>query len=428
MQENELYSNLMNDYNSEFDRNGVSGQRVATRLHKLSEIGRTGDGGSFRLGFSGEEQEAKKLLKSWMREAGLTVSEDEAGNVFGRMRGRNEPSSVLMSGSHLDSVPNGGHFDGPVGVISSLEIVEAWNASGFLPDFDYEVVVFSDEEGSRFQSGLTGSRAMTGKVDMDIQKGLKDSEGAAFSEVIHEVGLSASTFAEAANHNKNIKEYVEIHIEQGKVLEKENLPVGIVSGIAGPCWLSVTFTGHAGHAGNTPMPDRRDPLVAAGAFVSSVPDMPGEVSESAVATVGKLEVRPNGANVIPGTVELIVDIRDIRKEDRNVLTDRIIEEAETLAKKHDVDVEYQQNFEVSPVPVPAETKEFLRSAVNDEGIRAVEIPSGAGHDALVIGHRYPVAMLFIRNKDGISHTPEEWAGLNDIVQGIHVLKTYLEKK
>ncbi len=211
-----------------------------------------------------------------MKEAGLTVKIDGAGNVFGRLEGQNPSLPAIMSGSHVDSVPNGGHFDGPLGVLGSLEVVEAWKETGYVPERPYEVAIFTDEEGSRFNSGLTGSQAMTGEVMMAEQVKRVDIHGQSFEKVITDCGLTVEGYASAKRRLEDIAMYVEIHIEQGKRLEKASLPVGIVSGIAGPSWLELTFTGQAGHAGNTPMNDRRDPLVAAGAFVSAVPSIPPE--------------------------------------------------------------------------------------------------------------------------------------------------------
>ncbi|WP_028783879.1 M20 family metallo-hydrolase [Thalassobacillus devorans] len=422
----DLYGRLIKDYDGNYTYEGINGDRLAKRFHAISEIGLTDDGGSRRIGFSKEEKQAKDLMKIWMKEAGLNVSEDGAGNVFGRLEGKDHSLPAIMSGGHVDSVPNGGHFDSPLGVLSALEVVEAWKETGYQPNHSYEIAIFSDEEGARFNSGLTGSRAMAGEVDMELQRTLVDQDGNSFAKVMEDIGLSEESFAEAARDLSGIKTYVEIHIEQGAKLEAQNLPVGIVSGIAGPAWLEVDFIGVAGHAGNTPMTERQDALVAAGDFVRTIHQLPGKVSDSAVATVGKLHVHPNGANVIPGKVSLIVDIRDIYADTRNELTLRIIEEAERIADNCGVKANHQQNLEVTPVPIDDERKQLLSLALEKHDIKPVEIPSGAGHDALIIGHHLPVAMLFVNSKNGVSHNPEEWSSLNDIVQGVHVLKTYIE--
>ncbi|WP_085506078.1 M20 family metallo-hydrolase [Thalassobacillus devorans] len=421
-----LYGRLIRDYDENHTHDGINGERLAKPFHAISKIGLTEDGGSRRIGFSKEEKQVKDLVKSWMEEAGLSISEDGAGNVFGRLEGKDPSKPAIMSGGHVDSVPNGGHFDSPLGVLSALEVVEAWKEIGYQPNHSYEIAIFSDEEGARFNSGLTGSRAMAGEVDMEVQKSFTDQDDNSFAKVMEDIGLSEESFAEAARDLSGIKTYVEIHIEQGAKLEEQNLPVGIVSGIAGPAWLEVDFIGSAGHAGNTPMTERQDALVASGDFVRTIHHLPGQVSDSAVATVGKLHVYPNGANVIPGKVSMIVDIRDIYADTRNELTRRIIQEAERIADGFGVNVNHKQNLEVTPVPIDEERKQLLSEALEKHDIKPVELPSGAGHDALIVGHHLPVAMLFVNSKNGISHNPEEWSSLNDIVQGVHVLKTYIE--
>ncbi len=258
---------LMKTYDSKLSENGVSGERLAKRLGRLSQIGLTEDNGSRRPGFSLQEREAKDCVIEWMQEAGLTVREDGAGNILGRLAGKQPEKPVILSGSHVDTVPNGGHFDGTIGVLSSLEVAQAWKDTGYIPEKPYEVVVFTDEEGSRFNGGLTGSEAMMGDTDIDAMTAKRDFEGRLFGEVISDVGLSVDGFKEAKRSFEEIESFVEVHIEQGKRLEKENLPCGIVTGIAGPYWLKLTFKGLAGHAGNTPMTDRQDALVAAGHFI-----------------------------------------------------------------------------------------------------------------------------------------------------------------
>ncbi|MFC7062564.1 M20 family metallo-hydrolase [Halobacillus seohaensis] len=422
----DLYTQLLKDYDISLSREGIDGNRMARRLHAISEIGLTPDGGSRRLGFSKEEKQAKELVKGWMVEAGLSITEDGAGNVFARLAGKNPEIPAISSGSHLDSVPNGGHFDGPLGVLSALEIVESWKVQGFQPQQSYEVVIFSDEEGARFNSGLTGSRAMAGEIDEEIQSGLVDQNGDSFDTVLNDVGLSSQGFFNAQRNLEEIAHYVEVHIEQGKILEQDDLPTGIVSGIAGPSWLEVTFEGNAGHAGNTPMQGRVDPLVTAGKFVSNIHNIPSQVSSTAVATVGKLNVYPNGANVIPGTVNLIVDIRDIYEETRDKLVDLIIDEANKVAEEFGTRCNYKQVLRVAPVPIPTDVTNIMSESLKRNGIEPRMLPSGAGHDALIVGHHLPVSMLFVQSKDGISHTPEEWSSLNDCVQTVHVLKDFIE--
>lgn len=422
-----LSEKLLKNYNDGLDKNGVSGERLAYRLGEIAKIGLTDSFGSNRAGYSQEEKQAKDLISKWMKEAGLTVRQDEAGNVFGRLKGRNDGLPAIVSGSHVDSVPNGGHFDGPLGVLAALEVVEAWKTTGKELDKPFEVAIFSDEEGSRFNNGLNGSEAVIGKGHAEQKLHLKDAIGMSFEEVLNDVGLTVEDFNQAERSKEEIELFVELHIEQGKRLEKENLPCGIVTGIAGPCWLAFTFTGEAGHAGNTPMDDRKDALVAASEFILEVSKLPKQVSHSAVATVGKQEVKPNGVNVIAGEVVVFIDVRDIYKDTRDELVDKVFACGEEVANKHQVEITKEEMFRNAPVPIEEEKRQFLAESLEQNGIRPYELPSGAGHDAMAMGERWPVAMLFVRSKDGISHNPAEWSDLNDCVQAVHVLKSFIEK-
>src|SRR5699024_9741538 len=249
---------------------------------------------------------------------------------------------------------------------------------------------------------------------------LRDSEGLNLEAVLEQYGSSLSDY-------KNIQQrdwtfFAEAHIEQGKLLEKNKLPVGIVNGIAGQAWLEVEFKGLAGHAGNTPMNDRQDALVAAGRFVSELEEIPKLVSDTAVATVGKLAVFPNGANVIPESVKMIVDIRDIHENTRDMLLELVKERAGEIAHERNIDVTVSGTSRVKPVPVQETYKRELRDILTDLNIEPMELPSGAGHDSMNIGLTLPVAMIFARSKDGISHNPKEWTSLNDCVTTVHVLK------
>ncbi|WP_449537953.1 M20 family metallo-hydrolase [Ferdinandcohnia sp. Marseille-Q9671] len=421
-----LLEKLVSDYDVSLDQNGVSGERLASRLAALSEIGLTADHGSHRIGYSKEEKAAKDLVVQWMTEAGLTVTTDGAGNVFGRVDGKNKNLPALLSGSHVDSVPNGGHFDGPLGVLAALEVAESWKQTGYVPDRSFEVVIFSDEEGSRFNGGFSGSASMIGEATREEYLPKTDINGDSFSKVLEDVGLSVDEFFNSKRDLSQLEAFVEIHIEQGKRLEKKGVPVGIVTGIAGPCWLKMTFSGNAGHAGNTPMDDRRDALVAAGQFIYEVQSLPGQVSSSAVATVGKIDVLPNGVNVIPGEVQLSVDIRDIQRETRDKLVELVIEKAKSICVAHGIGLHYEETLRESPVPIGDDMQQRLEKCVKAQGIEPVYLPSGAGHDSMIVGHKLPVAMIFVQSKDGISHNPAEWTSLSDCVQSVHVLKDFVE--
>lgn len=418
----------MEGYNEkELDFNGIRGRRIAERLASLSKIGLTSEGGSFRLGYSKEEREAKELVKGWMRQAGLAVREDGAGNVFGRLAGNYNHLPIILSGSHLDSVPNGGHFDGTLGVVAALEIVESWNEEKYRPNKPFEVVVFSDEEGARFNEGYVGSKAMMGKANIDQLKSKRDADGVSFEDALIKDGLSLQGFQDARRNPKEIDFYVEVHIEQGKILERNNLPCGIVNGIAGPSWHKITFYGKAGHAGSTPMDDRSDALVAAGKFIHELQQLPKQVSSSSVATVGKISVQPNGINVIPGEVTLFADIRDVFEDKRESLIEKMQNLAKRMQREFSIEIAMEEIMNIPPVLINQDIQSLLHDCIEFFGYNVLKMPSGAGHDAMIIGEAVPAAMLFVQSKDGISHSPLEWTSLSDCVKSVHVLKRFIEK-
>lgn len=422
----DLKRKLLETYDHQFSSNGVSGERLAGRLEVLANIGLTENNGSKRPGFSLLEREAKDRVIEWMQEAGLTVKEDGAGNIFGRLEGRNNYKPSIMSGSHVDTVPDGGHFDGTIGVLSALEVAQSWKETGYVPEKPYEVVIFTDEEGSRFNGGLTGSEAMVGDTDMDKTLLRRDYDNRLFEEVIQDVGLTVDGYSKAGRNLDDIETFIEVHIEQGKKLEKVKLPCGIVTGIAGPYWLKVTFEGLAGHAGNTPMDDRSDALVAASEFIQKVSKLPSTVNDTAVATVGNMQVKPNGTNVIPGEVVLFVDIRDIQFDSRAELVEKIIETGKEIQQHSGIVFKHQSVHDVAPVPIAETHQERLAQSMKKQGIEPSYLSSGAGHDAMIVGRHVPSAMLFVQSKAGISHNPKEWSELSDCIQTIHVLKSYIE--
>lgn len=421
-----LQQRLLQNYDTKFNYGGIKGERLAERLKEIATIGLTEDGGSYRIGFSVEEQQAKEKIIDWMRALEMTVYQDGALNVFGYLYGTNRELPAIMCGSHVDSVPNGGHFDGVLGVLAALEVIEAWKETGKTPERTLILAIFTDEEGSCFQSGFTGSKAVTGNYRLPELLKLHDQDGKSFSEVLEKNGSNLEDFQKAKQHLDDVALFVELHIEQGRRLEKAMLPCGIVTGIAGPRWLEVTFTGEADHAGNTPMGERQDALVAASEFIARLPQLPENFSASAVATVGKQFVQPNGINVVPGKVTLYVDIRDIYQEKRDALTDAIIRQIQKSASNHNVQVEWQEISNTAPVLIEKKYIQKWEEALASQDLDPLQLPSGAGHDAMILQEKVPVTMLFVQSKNGRSHNPNEWSELNDCMQAIHVLKQFLE--
>ncbi|AKG75343.1 Zn-dependent hydrolase [Salinicoccus halodurans] len=400
-------------------------KRLHSRILELSEIGFTEDQGSKRMGYSKFETEAKKKIINWMKDVGMTVRTDGAGNVFGRYTGHDD-SQVFMAGSHVDSVPNGGHFDGVAGVLSALEIAELWHEENYTPAYSYEVVIFSDEEGSRFNSGLTGSRAFMGLIDEEELDKYRDPEGKTIDEVLGNIDSNRKKFLATDGPDYKIKMYGEIHIEQARQLEEKNLPVGIVSGIAGATRTNITFRGEAGHAGSTPMHQRKDALVQASEFIRTLPEVATSISTTAVATVGKMKVSPNGVNVIPGEVQLVVDARDINEAQQAELIQAIRRHAEKITAQSEVTVDVDLTTRITPIPIGKDVIAKMEESFRRQDQIPVHLPSGAGHDAMSVGTKHPITMLFVRSIRGISHNPEEFSHISDLRDAVLILKDFFE--
>ncbi|WP_282033603.1 Zn-dependent hydrolase [Metabacillus indicus] len=403
---------------------GIDPLELAEKLSALFEIGKTPEGGVTRFPYTDEENKAKTLFRSWMEEAGLEVKEDAVGNLFGTLRGTSPELPVVMTGSHLDSVPNGGAFDGPLGCLSSLLAMKAIAKNGKLQR-SIELAVFVDEEGARFKNGIFGSRAMMGEAGPEDYKTFYDEQGSSLYDEMIRNGHQPDRIAEDVRAPEEIYAFLELHIEQGKRLESEGTDIGVVSGIAGPSWTSFTFIGETDHAGNTPMEFRKDTVAAAAEFILAVEKMPRRFSETAVATVGKLNVFPNGTNVISGRTEAVADVRDIDREARDAVIQSMKEAAQTIAESRGLTVEIRDGISIAPVIVPDDIQDIIRQAAEKSGLSTLSLPSGAGHDAMTLGKYVPSGMIFVPSQNGKSHSPEEWTSLPDCIKGVQTVKESL---
>ncbi|WP_047154828.1 Zn-dependent hydrolase [Aneurinibacillus tyrosinisolvens] len=397
----------------------INQDRLWNRLMELGSIGKQASGGITRLSFSEEERAAKRKVASYMEEAGLTVYEDAVGNLIGRREGRNQDAPVVLVGSHVDSVYNGGNFDGPLGVLSGIEILHTMNEQEIVTEHPIEVVAFTDEEGARFSFGMIGSRGIAGTLVRD-QLQNKDQQGITIAEAMSEAGYDPSAIGQAARPKGTVKAYVELHIEQGKILEKRNASVGVVTGIAGPLWLKFVIKGEAGHAGTTPMNDRNDALVAAAGIIQLIEEEAAKTG-STVGTVGQLQLYPGGINIIPGKVEFTLDLRDIDEAVRDKVEQRIVTGAERLCEQRSVRLKTEVLQRVAPAPCSSVIQEKAKEACVKLGLEPISLPSGAGHDGMQLTELCPMGMLFIRSKDGISHNPAEWSSKEDCADGANVL-------
>jgi allantoate deiminase len=397
----------------------INQDRLWERIHLLGEIGKTESGGITRLSFSEEEQDAKRLVASFMREAGLSVREDEVGNLIGRKEGVDPTLPVVLTGSHVDSVYNGGNFDGPLGVIAGVEVLQSMNENKIMPQHPIEVVAFTDEEGARFSFGMIGSRATAGTLKQEDLLN-EDKDGISIAQAMIAEGLDPKEIGKAARNPKDVKAYIEIHIEQGKRLEKKNLSTGIVSALAGPLWLKFILEGEAGHAGTTPMNMRRDPLSTASRIMLLIEEEAGKTN-STVGTVGQLQLFPGGINIIPGRVEFSLDLRDINESVRDQVEQQIVKEASKICENQRIKLTIEELQRIPPAPCSEDIQKAANNAFETIGMESVTLPSGAGHDCMQFTKLWPMGMLFTRSKNGISHDPEEWSSKEDCAAGANVL-------
>ncbi|HEX6709869.1 MAG TPA: Zn-dependent hydrolase [Rubrobacter sp.] len=397
----------------------VDGERLWRRLSELAEIGEQESGGVTRLSFTEEERAAKDLVASYMEEADLSVREDAAGNLFGRREGRNPDAPAVLVGSHVDSVYDGGNFDGPLGVLAGIEVVQTMEEKGVETENPIEVVSFTDEEGARFSFGMIGSRALASRLSTE-DLSHQDENGVTIADAMRDYGLDPERIGEASRPAGSVAAYVELHIEQGRVLENEDLPAGIVTGIAGPVWLRFSLEGETGHAGATPMGLRRDALAAA-AEIMALTEAEASKTGTTVGTVGQLNLEPGGINIIPGRVEFSLDLRDIDEGVRDRVEIRILEGAEDICHRRGVAMEIETLQRLAPAPCSELVRNAVKNACERLGIRPHTLPSGAGHDGMQLTGLCPMGMIFIRSKDGVSHSPDEWSTKEDCTAGSSIL-------
>jgi allantoate deiminase len=354
-----------------------------------------------------------------MQEAGLLVREDAAGNLFGRREGAKRDAPAVLLGSHLDSVRDGGVFDGPLGVLAGIEVARTMEERGVRTRHPVEVVAFTDEEGARFSFGMIGSRALAGRLTQEELLNT-DVDGVSIAEAMDACGLDPGRIGGAARPAGSLRAYLELHIEQGRVLEGKRLPVGAVTGIAGPVWLRLVFTGEAGHAGATPMVLRRDALSAAAEVVGIIEEEASS-TDTSVGTVGRISAEPGGINIIPGRAELTLDLRDIDEALRDELERRIVERAGEVCERRGVGLEVRDLQRIPPAPCLEPAMGATVRACEKVAGRAFSLPSGAGHDGMQLSGTCPVGMIFVRSRCGISHGPDEYSTQEDCAAGADAL-------
>lgn len=393
----------------------INGDRLNAQLAGIGRFGANPQGGVTRLGYSDEDRQARLAVAAWMREAGLEPATDFAGNLIGRRPGSDPASKPLVVGSHVDSVPEGGNFDGNVGVLAAIELVRTLAEHGVALRHPVEVAVWANEEG-----GLFGSRAVSGQFAASelshvVAAGKTVAEGIAF------LGGDPDRLDEVRRSPGDIAGYLELHIEQGGVLEAEGTTIGIVEGIVGIRWWDVTVTGFANHAGTTPMNRRQDAMLAAARFIDMVNRVVTSTPGRQVGTVGRLQAVPGAPNVVPGSVVCSLELRDLDEATIVRLFDRIADEARRIGEATGT----RFAFEPLHVNVPAPSHPRMRAVIGEAatalGLTSRLMPSGAGHDAQALAQVGPMGMIFIPSIGGISHSPKEYSRPEDIVHGANVL-------
>lgn len=365
--------------------------------------------------------EVNERVAGWMREAGMEVRRDDIGNLIGRYAGETEATMVV--GSHLDTVRDAGRYDGILGVLAALASVERLHENGERLPFDVEVIAFADEEGLRFGTTYLGSSAYAGEFDPSRLE-LADADGVTVKEAVRDFGGDPAALLEDRD-GENLLGYCEVHIEQGPVLERKELPVGVVSAIAGQSRVGVEFTGEAGHAGTVPMQGRKDALCAAAEFTLAVNEAAG-AEPGAVATVGELSVSPGASNVIPGGARLSLDLRHQDDAARERLRDELQRRAAEIARERNVECEWNIRQQTPAVPMSEELTGLLCSAVEEQGIVVERLQSGAGHDAAQMAALTRPAMLFVRCEGGISHNPAESITEDDAGVAVETVYRFLK--
>ncbi|MUV36460.1 Allantoate deiminase [Lentibacillus sp. JNUCC-1] len=399
-------------------------ERIAKHIEALSKFTSTPGEGVTRLSYSKEDLGARAYIKEQMETYGLLVYEDGMGNVFGKLPGRGTDLPSVIIGSHFDSVPNGGAYDGAAGVVAGLEVAALFQEHAITPEHPLEVIAMVEEEGTRFGSGLMGSRGIVGNLTEEYLNKTTDNDGISIREAMTHAGVN--TEVPRKRDPKTIKAFLEMHIEQGPVLEEAKVPIGIVEGIVGLAQLEVTIEGKAGHAGTTPMEKRKDAMVTAGKMVGQLPELAIDEGYGTVITTGKLQVYPNGANVIPNKVVFTVDIR--AGEEQQVLN--VIDKTKTLIQAHSVNgmkIHVEEQLYIQPKALDLSIKHLLEETSKTHNITYLNMNSGAGHDAMVLSDVTPTGLLFIPSLNGLSHCPEEYSEPADIAKSVDILYTAIKE-
>jgi N-carbamoyl-L-amino-acid hydrolase len=393
----------------------VDGHRLNDTLSHLKKFGRNVYGGIDRIAFSEADREARWYVINLMKKAGLVMSIDQAANIIGRRNGTEKDLSPLILGSHIDSVPGGGNYDGQIGSLCAIEVAQILADNNISTRHAIEVVIFTNEEG-----GKTGSRCMANGIE-PFELDLITASGLTIGEGILANGGDPYKLEEVKRKEGSVAGYLELHIEQGSILDHKKIQIGVVEGIVGIRRWNVTVVGKTNHAGTTPMADRKDSLVAAAVFIQEVNKITRKMVGKQVATIGKIESKPGVPNVIPGKTLLTLEIRDLEMGKINKLFKEIVNKSKEISKDYGPKFSFDQFYISRAAPTDKQFRNVIEQTATGLGLSVLRMPSGAGHDAQSIALFAPVGMIFVPSVDGISHSPKEFTRPKDIEAGANVL-------
>lgn len=392
----------------------VNRSRLSASIEQLAQVGQLPNGGVQRLAFSPEDCQARRLVQGWMQEAGMAVSIDAAGNIIGHYRGRFEGGQALATGSHIDTVPNAGRYDGAYGVLAGIEVVRILSERNIRLDHPLKVIAFADEERT-----MIGCKAMAGQLlaDADLYQG---RDGESIKTCLKRVGGNWDTIDRAVCPPGSIAAFVELHVEQGPVLEHSGKQIGIVTGIVGQRRYWISLEGRASHAGTTPMTMRTDALITAAQIVMAV-NRVGNKPGDHVATVGQLDISPNAPNTVPGKVRLSLDIRDLNPEHLNALVAQIQSEIQRIAGQTKTHIRMEECLHNEPAPANSRIQAAIARSCEALQLSHLYLPSRASHDAQEMAHITDMGMIFVPSENGVSHSEREYTTPEACAQGANVL-------
>ena len=403
----------------------ISIERIKQHINALRLIGQDATGGITRLSYSTEYRQGQALIRNYMEQAGMSVRMDGIGNLIGAYNGINPQLAPIMTGSHLDTVPGGGALDGALGIIAAIECIHSWHHAGWRPERTVQVAAMIEEEGTRFGLACFGSRALAGEFSVARQAELVDGAGQPLADLLAQLGLNREISIADHDDPRQLHCFVELHVEQGIELEQAGLPVGIVTAIVGIDRLGVALRGEANHAGTTRMDRRKDALVAASDLIKYVHDNALAANGEYVATVGKLEVSPNAENVIPQEVRLTIEIRAAANQVIDRVRQDIMRFLTAYEQTNGINIAITKHNQISPVPMDDKLVSLCCQAAEDLALPYCQMPSWAGHDAMVFAKLIPAAMIFAPSTGGISHSPAEASDWDAVAKAVQVLNRTL---